>query len=43
MKRQRYREGEGERDEIKSTYIKFAARYHPDNVNHLSYEFKTLA
>jgi len=43
MKRQRYREGEGERDEIKSTYIKLAARYHPDNVNHLSYEFKTLA
>jgi len=38
-----YREGEGGRDEIKSAYRKLAAWYHPDKVNHLSDELKTLA
>jgi len=30
-------------DEIKSAYRKLAAQYHPDKVNHLGDEFKTLA
>jgi len=42
-KKARYREGEGGRDEIKSAYKKLAARYHPDKVNHLGDELKTLA
>jgi len=30
-------------DDIKSAYRKLAAKYHPDKVDHLGYEFRTLA
>jgi DnaJ like chaperone protein len=30
-------------DDIKSAYRKLAAKYHPDKVDHLGHEFRTLA